>query len=154
MNTRWGWMLIAVAAAAAVYLFWGETVHKTADFRDPDTVARGQALFAQHCAVCHGAGAQGENPDEPMGGLKPDGGYLAPALNGTGHAWHHAPDQLFRIVKEGSPAQDSPMRGWAGKMTDADIASVIAYFRSLWPEPIQSRYSEMHPDHLSEKHRN
>jgi mono/diheme cytochrome c family protein len=78
-----------------------------------------------------------------MGGARPEGGYLAPALNGTAHAWHHAPDVLFRIVRDGSPAADSSMKGWAGRLGDGEIEAVLAHLRALWPEPIRERYRAM-----------
>jgi mono/diheme cytochrome c family protein len=53
---------------------------------------------------------------------------------------------LFRIVKEGSPAQDSPMRGWKGRMSDEEIRSVLAYVRTLWPEGILARYRQGFPN--------
>ena len=144
MNKRWAWILVLIAVAAGATLYWWAREPPIGDYRDPATVAQGQALYATHCAQCHGESGRGENPAEPMGGTKPDGGYLAPALDGTGHAWHHAPELLFRVIKEGSPAQDSTMRGWAGRMRDEEIGAVIAYFRSLWPPEIQARYSQMH----------
>ena len=75
--------------------------------------------------------------------MKDQGGYLAPALNGTGHAWHHPDEVLFRIIHEGSIAEDSPMRGFAGKLSDSEIVASIHYFKSLWPEEILNRHKEM-----------
>jgi mono/diheme cytochrome c family protein len=51
---------------------------------------------------------------------------------------------LFKLVKDGSPAPDSPMKGWAGKMSDPEIAAVLAYIQSLWPERLRQRYRAMH----------
>ena len=112
----------------------------------PEAVARGEGLFQKNCAVCHGVKGVAENPAEIRGGAKPGGGYWAPALNGTAHVWHHAPDVLFRIVKEGSPVPDSPMRGWNGRMNDEEIRSVLAYLRSLWPETVRARYRRAFAD--------
>lgn len=144
MDKRWAWAGVAAAAAAAGIFYWSGQPDVVGDHRDPETVARGEAVYVRNCVVCHGEAGRGENPAEPMGGFKPGGGYLAPALDGTGHAWHHAPDVLFRVVKEGSPAQDSPMRGFVGKLSDEEIGAVIAYFRSRWPDAIQAKYDEMH----------
>lgn len=106
--------------------------------------AQGEALYTQHCATCHGPRAQGQVPGQPNGGRRADGTYLAPALNGTAHAWHHPPGQLVAYVKQGSPAPDSPMRGWAGKLSDEEVGAVLAYLQSLWPEPLRVRYRRMH----------
>lgn len=62
-------------------------------------LARGLALFQQNCAVCHGAAAQGAFNWHTPG---PDGKYLPPPLNGTGHDWHHpkaALQQTIRMVR-------------------------------------------------------
>ena len=108
---------------------------------DPAVIAQGERLFVQNCAVCHGQQAEGENTEIPMGGTKQSGGYLAPALNGTGHAWHHPPDMLFQIIRDGSAAENSVMVGWTGRMTDAEIHTVVAYLRSLWPPEIKGGYN-------------
>jgi mono/diheme cytochrome c family protein len=79
----------------------------------------------------------GQNPAEPNGGIDDNGRYIAPALDGTAHAWHHSDGVLFHWVKDGSEAKDSPMRGWAGRMTDGEIWSVIRYFQSLWPDKLR-----------------
>ena len=42
----------------------------------------GQAIFQSNCAVCHGAGGEGQ-PDWHI--KKPDGALPAPPLNGDGH---------------------------------------------------------------------
>lgn len=110
-------------------------------------VARGEALFRQYCQECHGPGAQGENPLSPMGGGKPGGGYLAPALNARGHAHHHPPDVLFGYLRDGSPAADSPMRGFKDRLTEADMRAVLGYVWSLWPEPMQRGYAQAHALH-------
>lgn len=107
-----------------------------------EQIRRGQAVFRENCAVCHGADASGENPEHWAGGFKDDGGYWAPALDGTAHAWHHSPASLFDTIKNGSPAADSSMRGWDGKISDADICAVIAYLLSLWPEAKRRAYWE------------
>ena len=107
------------------------------------SIAEGKQVFATNCAVCHGEMAVGENFHHPMGGMKNQGGYLAPALNGTGHAWHHPDAVLFNTIQEGSIAEDSPMRGFAGRISDAEIVASIHYFKSLWPKEILNRHKEM-----------
>lgn len=102
----------------------------------------GARVFKQNCSACHGPGAIGENPRMPKGGTKPDGVYLAPALNGTGHAWHHPDEMLFEIIKNGSAAKESPMRGFAGIMTEEEMMSVLQYIKSLWPEKIRRFHAQ------------
>ncbi|MDH5559262.1 MAG: c-type cytochrome [Deltaproteobacteria bacterium] len=103
-------------------------------------IKQGERLFVEHCGLCHGDEAQGEDPFKPKGGLKDDGSFLAPALNGKGHGWHHSDKILFEVVKEGSIAEESPMREFKGKLSDDEIKSTIHYFKSLWPPEIKAKH--------------
>jgi mono/diheme cytochrome c family protein len=107
---------------------------------DPDTLAHGQRLFARNCSACHGKQAAGENPATPMGGWTSQLGHVAPALNGTGHAWHHPPEYLFHIIRDGSTLKGSRMQGWAKWLNEYDIRAVIAHFQSLWSPRFQEAY--------------
>jgi putative ABC transport system substrate-binding protein len=107
---------------------------------DPETLAHGRRLFQQNCSPCHGREAVGENPATPLGGWT-KAGPVAPALNGTGHAWHHPPAYHFRIIRNGSSLKGSRMQGWGERMSDYDMLAVIAYFQSLWPLQIQAAYT-------------
>ena len=102
----------------------------------PEEIKKGAILFSENCSICHGPDGIGEDPARPMGGLKPDGSYIAPALNGTAHAWHHPDDMLFSIIKNGSKAESSSMRGFNGKLTNDEINLTMVYFQSLWPPKI------------------
>ena len=110
-------------------------------------IAQGQELFGKNCAACHGKEAEGENRAHFRGGRKDDGGYWAPALNGYAHTWHHPPQMLFSIIKDGSPAEGSPMKGWKDKMTDEEIRAVLTYLRSIWPKSIRDKYEQNHAMH-------
>ena len=148
LSRKWAWGLIAVGVAAAVYLLVvreSTSMHAIPE-AGAEALALGRQLYAQNCAVCHGAEAGGENPATPMGGDKPGGGTYAPALNGTGHAWHHPPGALFSVIRNGSPTKGSTMAGWAGRMSDTEIRAVIAYVQSLWPEEITNMYRNRHGD--------
>ncbi len=139
--------------AGGTYLRLAATVEKqyaafhaqlgtTVNYDDPQLIARGKKLFNVNCSPCHGAQAVGENPARVNGGRKPEGSYWAPALNGTAHAWHHPPDDLFRRIKNGSFLRGSPMPIWNGRLSDQEIHSVIAYFQSLWPANLRKGYRE------------
>ena len=78
----------------------------------PAEIEQGNKLFAQNCFSCHGVEGVGHNPESPNGGMLDEGGYLAPALNGTGHAWHHPNSVLFKTIKHDSIASDSSMRAF------------------------------------------
>lgn len=107
---------------------------------DPTTLALGAELFRTHCTPCHGARAAGEFPESPQGGLNSAVGQLAPALNGSGHAWHHPPAYFFQLIRNGTELNNSRMAGWGGRLTDQDIFAIIAFFQSLWPKDILDGY--------------
>nr|WP_245710977.1 c-type cytochrome [Citreimonas salinaria] len=104
--------------------------------QDAQAVAEGQALYAAHCAACHGAELEGQ-PDWQT--RLPSGRFPAPPHDATGHTWHHSDEALFRIVHDGSAAvigngYESDMPGFGDILSDEDIRSVLAYIKSTWPE--------------------
>ena len=109
----WLWLGVAGIILAGVFAYFHYTPPASLEERpSAQTVQRGQELYAQNCAVCHGPTAGGENPNSPGGGIKPEGGQSAPALNGTGHAWHHPNVMLFNKIKYGSEDKTSAMQGF------------------------------------------
>jgi len=111
-----------------------QTAPRDADFAQ---VRRGAALFARHCARCHGDGAQGASNWRHRG---PAGMFPPPPLNGSGHAWHHPKSALHAVIKSGSPPGQGTMPAWQGRLTDAQIDDIIAWFQSLWPEPVYNAW--------------
>lgn len=105
-------------------------------------IDRGKALYAQHCASCHGKNLEGQ-PDWQT--RKADGKMPAPPHDETGHTWHHSDVQLFRITKLGVsavvPDYESDMIGFGDKMSDDEIRAVIDYIKTTWP-PRQREYQE------------
>lgn len=100
--------------------------------------ATGRELFAANCAVCHGAGGEGQ-PNWHV--RKPDGVLPAPPLNGDGHTWHHADGVLYRVVSEGGQILEDPgldftsaMPGFGGQLSQSEIVAVLTYVKSLWGE--------------------
>ena len=111
-------------------------------------LSQGSELFAQNCSSCHGVEGVGQNPESPNGGMLDGGGYLAPALNGTGHAWHHPNSVLFKTIKHGSIASDSSMRAFSNRLSDKEIVMIIHYFKSLWPDPIREKHSNLNKEEV------
>ncbi|MCP4297939.1 MAG: cytochrome c [Proteobacteria bacterium] len=104
-----------------------------------ESIKQGEKLFKTNCQSCHGVAGVGEDPKRPMGADKLTGGYFAPALNGSGHTWHHPDKMLFNNIKNGSFAEDSQMIGVKDKLNDEEIVSIMHYFQSLWPKRIMDR---------------
>jgi len=101
----------------------------------PEMVERGDAVYAENCAACHGAQLEGQ-PDWRR--RTEDGRMPAPPHDESGHTWHHADRDLFTITKHGLgaivPGYESDMPAFAEVLSDADIKAVLAFIKSSWPE--------------------
>lgn len=133
------WPVLALAAggmaASAAWSLWPSASGSLAD-PDPEQVALGRSVYADHCAACHGAELEGQ-PDWQT--RNADGRMPAPPHDASGHTWHHAEEQLFWIVKRGielyaSPGYRSDMPAFAATLSDEEIWAVLAYIKSSWPE--------------------
>ena len=107
-------------------------------YTDPTRVAKGEVLYQEYCAACHGTNLEGqENWKEPDAE-----GYLpAPPHDETGHTWHHADGLLIQIVTHGTEAliggtYKSNMQGFGDVMSDDDILDVMAFIKSTWPQEV------------------
>ena len=89
---------------------------------DPAAVVRGDALFSQNCALCHGAGGRGDGPGAASL-------TRAPADLTTGHAIPHSDDDYAYWIENGIEGTDMPAFGQ--ELEDGQIRDVIAYIRSL-----------------------
>lgn len=101
---------------------------------DPKELAQGQTLFREHCAVCHGANAEGTVRDWQK--RDADGKLPPPPLNGTAHAWHHSTQVLYRTIRDGTQHLGGSMPPWKDKLTDDEILLIIQWLISLWPDEI------------------
>jgi mono/diheme cytochrome c family protein len=107
---------------------------------DPEVVVQGAAIYAANCAECHGASLEGEaNWQQP----NPDGSFRAPPHDANGHTWHHSDGQLMEAIRLGGsrlPAEiggTSAMPAFAEALDESEIAAVLAYIKSAWPEDIR-----------------
>jgi copper transport protein len=97
---------------------------------DPAAVVRGEALFSQNCALCHGAGARGDGPGAAS--------LTRPPANLTaGHALAHSDDDYAYWIKNGIEGTDMPAFG--DELEDGKIRDVIAYVRSLQQTALLAR---------------
>jgi mono/diheme cytochrome c family protein len=114
---------------------------RSADPANAEQVQAGQAVYAQHCAVCHGANLEGQpNWKQTL----PTGGLPAPPHDETGHTWHHADALLFKIVKldgqsgVADPSFKSNMPAFQNVLSNAEIWAVLAFIKSRWPPKIRT----------------
>jgi cytochrome c553 len=97
-----------------------------------DAVAakRGETLYQQFCATCHGTNLQGA-PDwkKPL----PDGSLPPPPHDDSGHTWHHPDFLLLQIMAEGGkPLYDGVMPGFAHQLAPEDMRTILEYLKSHW----------------------
>jgi len=101
----------------------GETAGSTdgAGGGDNALVAQGQTIYAEKCALCHGASGKGDGPGaaalEPKPRNHTEGAYMNAQTN----------EQLHEVIKNGK----GQMPAWGATMSDQEIDAVIAYVRTL-----------------------
>jgi thiosulfate dehydrogenase len=88
---------------------------------DPE---RGEALYAQKCAACHGAGGQGLDA--------PDGSYLYPPL--WGERTFNIGAGMARLDTAAAFVHDNMPLGQGGTLTEQEAYDVAAYFTTQ-PRP-------------------
>ena len=104
----------------------------------------GERLYQENCASCHGANLEGQ----PDWRRRLDNGRMpAPPHDETGHTWHHSDWNLFIVTKGGVgavvPGYESDMPAFEGILTDDEIADVLSYIKSTWPDRFQRRQQDV-----------
>ena len=96
---------------------------------DPDAIAAGGKLFAQHCAECHGNMA--------------DGGKKAPSLR-VAQVQQATPGALFWLLTNGVVRRGMPV--WS-KLPEPQRWQLVSYIKSLTPasHPIPKDGKTPHP---------
>ncbi|MGH6927416.1 MAG: c-type cytochrome [Dongiaceae bacterium] len=140
---------LAMAAVAigigAGAIWWLAGRSTRIDPGDAKQVAAGEALYRAHCASCHGANLEGQ-PDWRT--RLPTGRLPAPPHDESGHTWHHPDEVLVRIIEDG-PAfyatlrVETDMPAFGQKLSDRDIAAVLAYIKSRWPANVRDRQAHV-----------
>ena len=92
----------------------------------------GLDIYMQNCLVGHGDSVTGENalPGTPV---------HVPA----GHAWHHADRQFTGIIDGSIDFPGRTMPSFGGKLTQAEIESVLVYIKAGWMPEQLSRQGEV-----------
>lgn len=95
-----------------------------------DAASRGARLYAEYCSACHGEQGVGETMGSPTAPREQE--KLAPALDGSAHAWHHDDANLAQTIREGTLAHGGRMPAWGAVLNDGDVAALIDYMKALW----------------------
>lgn len=146
---------VAVASPAAIAAFVqlqsGDTrAERMTVLGHPVTheqIAHGQKVYAEYCASCHGANLEGQ----PNWKRRLENGRMpAPPHDESGHTWHHSDQDLFAITKHGVggvvPGYESDMLAFGETLSDEEIAAVLAFIKSTWPERQQDFQAQITAD--------
>jgi mono/diheme cytochrome c family protein len=99
---------------------------------DPALGRRGQVLYRESCAKCHGA--PGVAPDPFALGLMPQPNNLAQ----TALEW--TPSELYWVTRNG--LKMTAMPAWEFRYPDADLWAIVAFVRQL-PRLTAAQYAEL-----------
>ncbi|MCI0395101.1 MAG: copper resistance protein CopC [Chloroflexi bacterium] len=104
---------------------------------DPAEIALGRAVYGEHCAACHGVNLEGHpNWQE----YNEDGSFRPPPHDATGHTWHHSDSLLIETIRLGGERLTGNLEGLSNMppfgevLSDEEIAAVLAFIKSTWPE--------------------
>jgi mono/diheme cytochrome c family protein len=140
---------VVLTASGGGLWFWpilSDEARLRADPEDIRQVALGDKVYRTHCAACHGAKLEGQPNWRER---KPDGKLPAPPHDETGHTWHHADDQMFRLTRLGvkpplaPEGYQSDMPSFEGVLTGPQIWAVLAFIKSKWPIDIRDRQEQI-----------
>ena len=97
--------------------------------RTLDTLRKGGALYARHCARCHGASGYGVQDDRQS--LLPSPALLAFLIQKP----IAVDEYLLWSISEGGAAFDSPMPAFRDVLSREEIWQIVAYMRAGFPSP-------------------
>jgi mono/diheme cytochrome c family protein len=118
-----------VGVTAGLTLLGREFLRREEPTALPPTGSPTRALYAAHCAVCHGPSGKGDGPGASV---------LRQAMpDFTDSAAMRAVNDrfLFEIIKKGSSqfGRSNAMPSWGMQLSDEEIRALVAYIRSLAP---------------------
>ena len=105
-----------------------------------ENIARGRALFGQHCASCHGQDGRAQTERAATMKVKP--------ADLTSHAiHHHTPGEIFQTITNG--IQQSGMPAFKERMSEQERWQTVLYVQHLSGGPAAANQpaNEMQADH-------
>ena len=115
-----GYMPLHYAATPQDALRAGDELKSPLDPQSAQARQRGEFVFANFCAVCHGAGGAGNGP-------VPQRGYPAPPSLLVEHALKMKDGQMFHVLTYGQ----NNMPSYASQLSREDRWNVILYVRAM-----------------------
>lgn len=97
--------------------------------RTIDTLRAGGALYARHCATCHGPNGYGVKDDRQS--LLPSPALLAFLIQKP----IAVDEYLLWSIADGGVAFDSPMPAFRDVLSRDEIWQIVAYMRAGFPQP-------------------
>ena len=91
-----------------------------------ESIAAGQAAYAKNCRFCHGPEGKGDGSMAPKDSHPSD-------LTDTKWDRGSTDGEIFLVIQNGA-GPEMKMKGYKGRMADADIWNVVNYVRSLGPK--------------------
>lgn len=91
----------------------------------PESLQRGQQLYQQNCAVCHGLTGHGDGPAARA--MRP------PPADLTQHVTQHTEGELWYWITNGIPGTQMP--AWKGALTDDQRWDVVSYIVTAFAPP-------------------
>ena len=136
-QTLLGILLIGVGAALALYVAaaagaFDDLGARLRRMSEGTPVSRGQQIYGASCASCHGGASGGARTDYP------------PKHNANGHTFEHGDCELETVIRTGvglphavetrpaSPPAALAMPAWGQRLSDDQIADVIAFIKTMW----------------------
>jgi mono/diheme cytochrome c family protein len=110
-------------------------------YQEVHQIARGQAVYTQHCLACHGTEGKGLPGDWRIRDVA--GRFPPPPLDDSAHAWHHPTAVLLEVVREGSPGGQGNMPAWKDTLSEQKMQDVVAYIKSLWSDEVYQLWWKM-----------
>jgi mono/diheme cytochrome c family protein len=136
-QTRLGEKIGLILALGAALLLAGlvvtATIHAAPPDQAPDQTPsglRGEALWAENCAPCHGVSGRGDGPTAQMAQMADN-----PPTDFTDQvaAQQRILADMFTVTKEGR--MDRLMPPWGGRLGDSQIWDVVAYAQTFAMSP-------------------
>ena len=115
-----GYMPLHYAATPQDALRAADELKSPVDSQSAQARQRGEFVFANFCAVCHGAGGAGNGP-------VPQRGYPAPPSLLVEHALKMKDGQMFHVLTYGQ----NNMPSYASQLSREDRWNVILYVRAM-----------------------